>query len=232
MQKTMYTSFLKKETVFNAIAIFISILGSFAVERYIQFNKEQAELEILENNLLYELEQNYFSLLSLRGSLKSVIAVSDSTTSNWIGISSQKVKKYHQDNLYDINERIEFILSNSYGFSAKNMYFNSLKNSGLILKIERKELRNEIEVVGSLINRNYYSSNQKISEGIRSWFHEKALIEESLNFDLIFDKHKDFELLKLLSDRRRNEIYKLYGVENDIEFLERLIDDIKTKGMF
>ena len=61
---------------------------------------------------------------------------------------------------------------------------------------------------------------------------EKALIEESLNFDLIFDKHKDFELLKLLSDRRRNEIYKLYGVENDIEYLERLIDDIKTKGMF
>jgi len=228
----MYTSFLKKETVFNAFAIFISILGSFAVERYIQFNKEQAELQILENNLLYELEQNYFSLLSLRGSLKSVIAVSDSTTSNWSGISSQKIKKYHQDNLYDINERIEFILSNSYGFSAKNMYFNSLKNSGLILKIERKELRNEIEVVGSLINRNYYSSNQKISEGIRAWFHEKALIEESLNFDLIFDKHKDFELLKLLSDRRRNEIYKLYGVENDIEFLERLIDDIKTKGMF
>ena len=45
MQKTMYTSFLKKETVFNAIAIFISILGSFAVERYIQFNKEQAELD-------------------------------------------------------------------------------------------------------------------------------------------------------------------------------------------
>ena len=228
----MYTSFLKKETVFNAFAIFISILGSFAVERYIQFNKEQAELQILENNLLYELEQNYFSLLSLRGSLKSVIAVSDSTTSNWSGISSQKIKKYHQDNLYDINERIEFILSNSYGFSAKNMYFNSLKNSGLILKIERKELRNEIEVVGSLINRNYYSSNQKISEGIRAWFHEKALIEESLNFDLIFDKHKDFELLTLLSDRRRNEIYKLYGVENDIEFLERLIDDIKTKGMF
>ena len=228
----MYTSFLKKETVFNAFAIFISILGSFAVERYIQFNKEQAELQILENNLLYEFEQNYFSLLSLRGSLKSVIAVSDSTTSNWSGISSQKIKKYHQDNLYDINERIEFILSNSYGFSAKNMYFNSLKNSGLILKIERKELRNEIEVVGSLINRNYYSSNQKISEGIRAWFHEKALIEESLNFDLIFDKHKDFELLKLLSDRRRNEIYKLYGVENDIEFLERLIDDIKTKGMF
>ncbi len=103
----MYTSFLKKETVFNAIAIFISILGSFAVERYIQFNKEQAELEILENNLLYELEQNYFSLLSLRGTLKSVIAVSDSTTSNWNGISSQKIKKYHQDNLYDMNERIE-----------------------------------------------------------------------------------------------------------------------------
>ena len=41
------------------------------------------EIEILETNLLDELEQNYYSLLSLRGTLNSVIEVSDSITSNW-----------------------------------------------------------------------------------------------------------------------------------------------------
>lgn len=74
---------MKKEYLFNAIAIFISIVDSFGVERLIEYRKEQNEIEILETNLLDELEQNYYSLLSLRGTLNSVIEVSDSITSNW-----------------------------------------------------------------------------------------------------------------------------------------------------
>jgi hypothetical protein len=74
---------MKKEYLFNAIAIFISIVGSFGVERFIEYRKEQNEIKILETNLLYELEQNYYSLLSLRGTLNSVIEVSDSITYNW-----------------------------------------------------------------------------------------------------------------------------------------------------
>ena len=126
---------MKKEYLFNAIAIFISIVGSFGVERLIEYRKEQNEIEILETNLLHELEQNYFSLLSLRGTLNSVIEVSDSITSNWENISSVKVKKIHSNTLYDITENsIEYILSSSYGLTPRNMYLNSLINSGLILK--------------------------------------------------------------------------------------------------
>ena len=90
---------MNKEYLFNVIAIFISILGSFGVERLIEYRKEQNEIEILETNLLHELEQNYYSLLSLRGTLNSVIEVSDSLTSNWKNISSIKVKMYHSNNL-------------------------------------------------------------------------------------------------------------------------------------
>ena len=71
---------MKKDYLFNALAIFISILGSFGVERLIEDRKEKKEIEILETNLLHELEQNYFSLLALRGTLNSVIDVSDSIT--------------------------------------------------------------------------------------------------------------------------------------------------------
>ena len=223
---------MKKEYLFNAIAIFISIVGSFGVERLIEYRKEQNEIEILEINLLHELEQNYYSLLSLRGILNSVIEVSDSITSNWKDIDSRKIKKFHQNNIYDRNERIEFILSNSYGFTSKNMYLNSLVNSGLILKIKSISLRNSIESINLLVNGGYLSSNQSIKDNILDWFKFKSEDESSLDNNFLFDKHKDFKLLRLLTLRRRNEIYKLSGVEANIKFLEEIIAEIKANGLF
>jgi hypothetical protein len=223
---------MKKEYLFNAIAIFISIVGSFGVERLIEYRKEQNEIEILEINLLDELEQNYYSLLSLRGTLNSVIEVSDSITSNWKDIDSKKIKKFHQNNIYDRNERIEYILSNSYGFTSKNMYLNSLVNSGLILKIKSISLRNQIESINLLVNGGYFSSNQSIKDNILDWFKFKSEDESSLDNNFLFDKHKDFKLLRLLTLRRRNEIYKLSGVEANIQFLEEIINEIKANGLF
>jgi len=223
---------MKKEHLFNAVAIFISIIGSFGVERLIEYRKEQNEIKILETNLLYELEQNYYSLISLRGTLNSVIEVSDSITTNWSNIDSRKIKKFHQENIYDINERIEFILSNSYGFTAKNMYLNSLVNSGLILKIKSITLRTQIESINLLVNGGYFNSNQSVKNNILDWFKVKSEDESSLDNNYLFDKHKDFKLLRLLTLRRRNEIYKLSGVEANITFLKEIIKEIKEKGLF
>ena len=223
---------MNKEHLFNAFAIFISIIGSFGVERLIEFRGEQNEIEILETNLIHELEQNYYSLISLRGTLNSVIEVSDSITLNWDTINSDKVKSYHSYNLYDVNERIEFILSSSYGLTPKNMYLNSLINSGLILKIRSATLRNQIESVNLLINGGYMRSNELIENNILNWFTKYAKAEESLEYDFIFDKYRDFELLQFLSLRRRNEVYKLSGVNGNIKYLDKIIDEIKANGLF
>ena len=223
---------MKKEYLFNAVAIFISIVSSFGVERLIEYRKELNEIKILETNLIHELEQNYYSLLSLRGTLNSVITVSDSITSNWKNIDSKQIKNYHQNNIYDINERIEFILSNSYGFTAKNMYLNSLINSGLILKIKSTILRNQIESINLLVTGGYLNSNQSIKDNIMDWFKEKSENESLLDNNFLFDKYKDFKLLRLLTLRRRNEIYKLSGVEGNIKFLEGIIAELKIKGLF
>lgn len=223
---------MTKEHLYNAIAIFISIIGSFGVERIIEYRSDQNQIELLENNLIHELEQNYYSLISLRGTLNSVIEVSDSITMNWSTINSEKIKSFHSNSLYDINERIEFILSRSYGLSPKNMYLNSLINSGLILKIKSSKLRNQIESVNLLIKGGYMSSNDLIENNIKKWFIKYSNAEESLNNDLIFDKYKDFELLKFLSLRRRNEVYKLSGVNGNIKFLEEIINEVKEKGLF
>ena len=223
---------MTKEHLYNAIAIFISIIGSFGVERIIEYRSEQNQIELLENNLIHELEQNYYSLISLRGTLNSVIEVSDSITMNWSTINSEKIKSFHSNNLYDINERIEFILSRSYGLSPKNMYLNSLINSGLILKIKSSTLRNQIESVNLLIKGGYMSSNDLIENNIRQWFIKYSNAEKSLNNDLIFNKYKDFELLQFLTLRRRNEVYKLSGVNGNINFLEEIINEVKEKGLF
>ncbi len=223
---------MKKEYLFNALAIFISIVGSFGVERLIEYRKEQNEIKILETNLLHELEQNFYSLLSLRGTLNSVIEVSDSVTANWNNISSIKVKMFHSDNLYDVNERIEYILSNSYGLTPKNMYLNSLINSGLILKIKSSAVRNQIESVNLLVSGDYLQSNEVIENNIKDWFIKYSKKEESLNNDLIFNKYKDFELYQFLTLRRRNEVYKLSGVNRNFKFLEGIINEIKSNGLF
>ena len=223
---------MKKEYLFNAIAIFISIVGSFGVERLIEYRKEQNEIEILETNLLDELEQNYYSLISLRGTLNSVIEVSDSITSNWENINSAEVKAIHSNTLYSITERIEFILSSSYGLTQKNMYLNSLINSGLILKIKNSTLRNQIESVNLLVSGGYMKSNEVIENNIKDWFIKYSKKEESLNNDLIFNKYKDFELYQFLTLRRRNEVYKLSGVNGNIKFLEEIINEIKANGLF
>jgi len=221
---------MKKEYLFNAIAIFISIIGSFGVERLIEYRKEQNEIEILETNLLDELEQNYYSLLSLRGTLNSVIEVSDSITSNWENINSAEVKAIHSNTLYDITERIEYILSSSYGLTPRNMYLNSLINSGLILKIKNSTLRNQIESVNLLVSGRYMKSNEVIENNIKDWFIKYSKKEESLNNDLIFNKY--FELYQFLTIRRRNEVYKLSGVNGNIKFLDEIINEIKANGLF
>ena len=223
---------MKKEYLFNAIAIFISIVGSFGVERLIEYRKEQNEIKILETNLLHELEQNYYSLLSLRGTLNSVVDVSDSIITNWNSISSIKVKIFHSNSLYDKNERIELILSNSYGLTSRNMYLNSLINSGLILKIKSSAIRNQIESVNLLVSGNYLQSNEIIENNIKDWFIKYSKKEESLNYELLFDKYKDFELYQFLTLRRRNEVYKLSGVNGNIKFLEEIINEIKANGLF
>ena len=223
---------MKKEYLFNAIAIFISIVGSFGVERFIEYRKEQNEIKILETNLLHELEQNYYSLLSLRGTLNSVIQVSDSITSNWGNISSIKVKKFHSNSLYYITERIEHILSSSYELTPRNMYLNSLINSGLILNIRSSTLWNQIESVNLLVSGGYMKSNDVIENNIKDWFIRYSKKGVSLNNDLIFDKYKDFELYQFLTLRRRNEVYKLDGIDGNISFIKEILNEIKESGLF
>ena len=62
------------------------------------------------------------------------------------------------------------ILASRPFFNFKKMYFTSLINSGLILKIENEELRNDLEEIYHVLTFKYDYSN---SEKITNWFNLK-----------------------------------------------------------
>ena len=220
-----------KANFFSAIAIFFSIIGSFSVERYIQKIKLNEDNAVLSKNVLYELEQNYFSLLTTRAELKSVVDVTDSILVNWNVIDSKKVKQYYFQNQYALRDDMKTILASRPYFNSKKMYFTSLINSGLILKIENEELRNDLEEIYDVLTFKYeYGSGN--SEKIRNWLDSKMVIYKTINQEKIFDEKYDFELLKFLSDRRRTEVGRLYGIENTTEKLKKVIKKVKMEGLF
>jgi len=220
-----------KKSIFNALAIFISILGSFAVERYISKINDQNSKEILASNILYEIDQNYYSLLEVRTALKSVVEVTDSILLNWKTINAKKIKSYYISNQYAKRDDLKTILSISPPHRVKKMYFNSLINSGLILEINNQLIREKIESIYNLINYgiNYGDSN---SNKIISWFDEKQLIEKTIDLEFIFNKNKDFDIFKLLNERRRLQVGRLYGVENSIKFFEEIKDGLNKNSFF
>ena len=220
-----------KANFFSAIAIFFSIIGSFSVERYIQKIKLNEDNAVLSKNVLYELEQNYYSLLTIRAELKSVVDVTDSILVNWNVIDSKKVKQYYFQNQYALRDDMKTILASRPYFKSKQMYFNSLINSGLILKIENEELRNDLEEIYDVLifKYDYGAAN---SEKIRAWFNSKMIQNKTMNQEKVFNENYDFELYKYLSDRRRTEVGRLYGIENTTEKLKKVIEKVKREGLF
>ena len=220
-----------KANFFSAIAIFFSIIGSFSVERYIQKIKLNEDNAVLSKNVLYELEQNYYSLLTIRAELKSVVDVTDSILVNWNVIDSKKVKQYYFQNQYALRDDMKTILASRPFFNSKKMYFTSLINSGLILKIENEELRNDLEEIYDVLTFKYdYGAGN--SEKITNWFNSKMIKHKTMNQEKVFNENYDFELYKFLSDRRRTEVGRLYGIENTTEKLKKVIEKVKREGLF
>ena len=55
---------------------------------------------------------------------------------------------------------------------------------------------------------------------------------KTMNQEKVFNDKYDFELYKFLSDRRRTEVGRLYGIENTNEKLKKVIEKVKKEGLF
>tara|TARA_B100000767_G_scaffold275726_1_gene314693 strand:- start:7116 stop:7787 length:672 start_codon:yes stop_codon:yes gene_type:complete len=220
-----------RKTLINSIAIFISILGSFGVERYIQSVNDLKSKELLILNIQDEIKQNYYSLLETRASLKSVVDVTDSIINNWSSINSKLVKEFYFENQYALRDDMKTILSFRPYYSPKNLYFNSMIYSGLILKIKNKKLRENLESVYGTIESGQ-SAGGNNNQKIKSWFDELIEKEEVLDQEFIFNKYKNFKLFKLLNERRRSQVGFLYILEINIKSFEILIKEMENPVKF
>ena len=61
---------MTKENLYNAIAIFLSIIGSFGVERIIEYRSEQNQIELLENNLISRIRTKLLFTYFSKGNFK------------------------------------------------------------------------------------------------------------------------------------------------------------------
>ena len=219
-----------RKTIFNFFAIFFSILGSLGVERYIQNKNDLRSKDLLITNIKNELKQNYYSLIQTRAALKSVVDVTDSITTNWKKIDSKMVKKFYYDNQYALRDDMKTILGSRPSYNPKNLYFNSMIYSGLILEIKNIKLRENLEQVYKTID-NSQSFGRYNSNDIYNWFDKLILREKNLNQEDLFDSFKDFELLKLLYDRRRAQVGFLFLTENNIKSFEKLLKNIENPNL-
>ena len=181
-------------------------------------------------NIKNELKQNYYSLIETRAALKSVVDVTDSITSNWKKIDSKMVKRFYYDNQYALRDDMKTILGSRPSYNPKNLYFNSMIYSGLILEIKNIKLRENLEQVYKTID-NSQSVGRYNSNDIYNWFDKLILREKNLNQEDLFDRFKDFELLKLLYDRRRAQVGFLFLTENNIKSFEKLLKNIENPNL-
>ena len=198
------------------------------VERYIQNYREKKDKETLILNIRDEIEQNYFSLLKHRTYLKAIVDVTDSIMINWQKIKAVKVKKFYYDNQYTLRDDMKTILTYLPSYALKNLYFQSLINSGLVLEIKNKKLRENLENVYKTIESYSNDYNFNNSDEIYKWFDNFSLNNRSLNYENIFDKNKNFELYKLLSERRKQNAGTLYMVENSIEYFKEILIELNN----
>ena len=102
--------------------------------------------------------------------------------------------------------------------------------SGLILEIKNIKLRENLEQVYKTID-NSQSVGRYNSNDIYKWFDKLILKEKNLNQEDLFDRFKDFELLKLLYDRRRAQVGFLFLTENNIKSFEKLLKNIENPNL-
>ena len=58
------------------------------------------------------------------------------------------------------------------------------------------------------------------------------ILEKTMDLEFTFNKHKNFEIYKLLSERRRLQVGRLYGVENSINFFEEIKGELDENSFF
>ena len=225
------------------IVIVIGILISFNIQRSADVKREKNEIKDSIATLSHEIQSNINYCKEHLIQLQNMKVVNDSILLNFKSL--KKLDLIHWHNKYPFGHSYledgklrywtnDLDYENLYlwmitwwnTFAQNEIYFQSLISSGLLLNIEDKSIREDIESV-YVTKKKRVETNEsllkEISQKIFLWVEEKRDNSKvTISREFIFKNKKDLKLKNLLEDRSFRIELRIMSIKNYISSLNSL----------
>ena len=237
-----------KKFLIDGIAIFIGILASFSVENYREDIEEKSILNDSVITLGDEISNNVQYTKEHLTQVKNIEYVTKYIIDNFYTLKVEDLHSIHNNNpflhSFDIDGKIKYIkqyddrdlLVFFYAWLAwepENIFFQSMLNSGALLKIKNQKLRREIESI--------YTRQEERVNGMAivtrnngtpamEWFTEKEnLYKSDILLRDIFYKHRDQKLKNIMKKKSGTLKNRIIDLENYLQSLQNVVKLISTE---
>ena len=237
-----------RRLLIEATLIFVSVLGSFSIDRYRSESKEKEELNDSVITLGKEIESNLIYAKEYLKQLKNKQYINEYMLQNFS--NNMKVKELYQMHdknpflyEYDVDGKIVyqtkyelFHIKNFIGFwnawEPNTVFFRSMLNSGKLLEIKNDQIRKEIEFIYTKHQERIHNLTlgiKKHSDKSVEWWKPHSILSNS-NTDInIFENKRDNELKFYLQNVVNINKGRIVGVENYIKSLNNVIKLISSE---
>ena len=232
----------------EATLIFVSVLGSFSIDRYRSESKEKEELNDSVITLGKEIESNLIYAKEYLKQLKNKQYINEYMLENFS--NNMKVKELYQMHdknpfLYEYDVDGKIIYTTKYepyhigwfiGFwnawEPNTVFFRSMLNSGKLLEIKNDQIRKEIEFIYTKHQERIYNLTQIIrsqSTEVIEWWKPYRILSNNNNHVQIFENKRNNELKFHLQNIVNTNEGRIVGVENYIKSLNNVIKLISSE---
>ena len=236
-----------RRLLIEATLIFVSVLGSFSIDRYISESKDKEELNDSVITLGKEIESNLIYAKEYLKQLKNKQYINEYMLENFS--NNLKVKELYQMHdknpflyEYDVDGKITYTTQYEsfhilwfIGFwnawEPNTVFFRSMLNSGKLLEIKNDKIRKEIEFIYTKHQERIYNITQIVKtysdEGVGWWKPYRILSNNS--HVQIFENKRNNELKFYLQNVVNSNKGRIVGVENYIKSLNNVIKLISSE---
>tara|TARA_B100000767_G_scaffold123086_1_gene117275 strand:+ start:1436 stop:2179 length:744 start_codon:yes stop_codon:yes gene_type:complete len=225
------------------IVIVIGILISFNIQRSADVKREKNEIKDSIATLSHEIQSNINYCKEHLIQLQNMKVVNDSILLNFKSLKKLDLINWHNKypfghsyledgklrywtNDLDYENLYLWMITWWNTFAQNEIYFQSLISSGLLLNIEDKSIREDIESV-YVTKKKRVETNEsllkEISQKIFLWVEEKRDNSKvTISREFIFKNKKDLKLKNLLEDRSFRIELRIMSIKNYISSLNSL----------
>ena len=237
-----------RRLLIEATLIFVSVLGSFSIDRYRSESKEKEELNDSVITLGKEIESNLIYAKEYLKQLKNKQYINEYMLQNFSNnIKVKELYQMHDKNPflyeYDVDGKIVyqtkyelFHIKNFIGFwnawEPNTVFFRSMLNSGKLLEIKNDQIRKEIEFIYTKHQERIHNLTQIIrnqTEESSKWWKPYQIMNSNNSPAFIFENNRNNELKFYLQNIVNFNRGRIVGVENYIKSLNNVIKLISSE---